>query len=571
MANNPSAEVGVDDEEDEDDDYYNYDDPDTYLDHERALLDKANLEAFSYKELEMDEVEGILNQDVDILCNSIEVPPSVARSLLLNHNWELENVKSRFLSDPIKLLVEQGMLPPRTASPTVSDSPAVTFTVQLAKRLDFPVQAYLSAPKIDLGGVCPICFCTPPQSISRIEFFPDYSGHHSDSKTPPSAAATAPIPSGEGEAPSTRLSRSSARSPCPSTTPDSGLSTSGLYGLSCGHRFCADCWLSYLSVQVEQGLSIEIKCMAVSCAITVAEDFLLTMLRGSPMKDKYLSFIFRRMVACHPSLQFCVGADCPVVIHALEPPKARRVSCSKCNAEFCFLCTEAYHAPASCEIMKRWLVKCRDDSGTASYMAAHTKDCPNCHVCIEKNGGCNHMQCTKCKHDFCWVCLEPWSLHQAQYYNCSRYDERSNPAKDQARELARESLKRYVFYYDRWANHERSLRLEEEHRDRVQARIQEKVMSKDGTWIDWQYLLTAADTLRNCRYTLKYTYPCAYFSEKLERKDLFEYQQALLESEVEELSWKIEHAEITDRAALQNAMDVCEKHRLTLLQEFMTD
>uniref|UniRef100_A0A183AKQ1 KIF-binding protein n=1 Tax=Echinostoma caproni TaxID=27848 RepID=A0A183AKQ1_9TREM len=115
------------------------------------------------------------------------------------------------------------------------------------------------------------------------------------------------------------------------------------------------------------------------------------------------------------------------------------------------------------------------------------------------------------------------------------------------------------------------LQLEQVHRARVLKRINEKVMNKEGTWIDWQYLLTAADRLRDCRYTLKYTYPFAYFSENFERKELFEYQQAMLELEVEELSWKIEHAEVTDRADLQNAMDVCEKHRQTLLQEFLSD
>lgn len=55
------------------------------------------------------------------------------------------------------------------------------------------------------------------------------------------------------------------------------------------------------------------------------------------------------------------------------------------------MCSEAYHAPTSCATLKHWLVKCRDDSGTANYMTAHTKDCPSCHVCIEKNEGCNHM------------------------------------------------------------------------------------------------------------------------------------------------------------------------------------
>lgn len=92
----------------------------------------------------------------------------------------------------------------------------------------------------------------------------------------------------------------------------------------------------------------------------------------------------------------------------------------------------------------------------------------------------------------------------------------------------------------------------------------------EGTWIDWQYLMSAAETLQKCRYTLKYTYPYAYCPPPgaNDRLPLFEYQQALLEAEVEDLSWKIAHAEITDRGELLNKMNICEKHRRTLIQEF---
>lgn len=52
------------------------------------------------------------------------------------------------------------------------------------------------------------------------------------------------------------------------------------------------------------------------------------------------------------------------------------------------------------------------------------------------------------------------------------------------------------------------------------------------------------------------------------RKDLFEYQQAQLEAEIENLSWKIERAETTHRGEIENQMDICEKRRVTLLKDF---
>lgn len=38
------------------------------------------------------------------------------------------------------------------------------------------------------------------------------------------------------------------------------------------------------------------------------------------------------------------------------------------------MCGDAYHCPTSCEIIKKWLVKCQDDSESANYITANTKD-----------------------------------------------------------------------------------------------------------------------------------------------------------------------------------------------------
>lgn len=44
--------------------------------------------------------------------------------------------------------------------------------------------------------------------------------------------------------------------------------------------------------------------------------------------------------------------------------------------------------------------------------------------------------------------------------------------------------------------------------------------------------------------------------------------KAQLEAEIENLSWKIERAETTDRGALENQMDIAEKRRTILLKDF---
>jgi hypothetical protein len=39
-----------------------------------------------------------------------------------------------------------------------------------------------------------------------------------------------------------------------------------------------------------------------------------------------------------------------------------------------FKCTNDYHAPTDCVTIKKWLTKCIDDSETANFISANTKD-----------------------------------------------------------------------------------------------------------------------------------------------------------------------------------------------------
>ncbi|KAK3103964.1 hypothetical protein FSP39_023303 [Pinctada imbricata] len=300
------------------------------------------------------------------------------------------------------------------------------------------------------------------------------------------------------------------------------------YSLACGHTFCKDCWDNFFQIQIQQGITTGIECMEKDCNILVPEDFLCSALSKPELRDKYTQLSFTDHVKAHPELRFCPGANCSVIVRAKEP-KSKRVDCALCKTTFCFRCGIDYHAPTDCVTIKKWLTKCADDSETANYISAHTKD-----------------QCTKCKYDFCWMCLGDWKAHGSEYYECSRYKENPNIANESVHAQAREALKKYLFYFERYENHAKSLKLEEQTLLKITSRIQDKVMNQAGTWIDWQYLLDAASLLKK-----------------------FEYQQAQLEAEVENLSWKIERAEITDRGDLENQMDVAEKRRQTLLKDFL--
>lgn len=254
---------------------------------------------------------------------------------------------------------------------------------------------------------------------------------------------------------------------------------------------------------------------------------------------------------------------CDSIVWIKSKLSARRVTCTTCSSKYCFLCLLPYHAPNSCPTIKKWLSKCQDDSETRNYLLVHTQDCPKCRVCIEKNGGCSHMTCNRCKHEFCWVCTNDWKSHGASY-DCNRY--KGNPEQDSARE----ALNRYTHYYHRWINHANSLKFEKAFKEQCALKIQEKIMNKEGgTLVDWEFLSEAVEYLTRARYTLQYTYPYAYYLEESDaKKMLFENIQAELERDVENLSHSLEKVTLNDKFNIESQMNIVEKRRKTLLLDF---
>ena len=143
----------------------------------------------------------------------------------------------------------------------------------------------------------------------------------------------------------------------------------------CSHFYCKQCWDLHFSHQIaDQSMSTSLSCMSIDCKTFAPENFVLGQLSDQNVVEKYLALAFHDYIRANPQLRTCPGQNCAIVIRALKPPAAKRCVCTACQIEFCFKCAGSYHSPTDCETIKRWLTKCADDSETANYISAHTKD-----------------------------------------------------------------------------------------------------------------------------------------------------------------------------------------------------
>ncbi|KAI3371288.1 hypothetical protein L3Q82_023902 [Scortum barcoo] len=342
-------------------------------------------------------------------------------------------------------------------------------------------------------------------------------------------------------------------------------------GLECGHKFCMQCWGDYLTTKIiEEGMGQTISCPAHSCDILVDDNTVMRLITDSKVKLKYQHLITNSFVECNRLLKWCPAPDCHHVVK-VQYPDAKPVRC-KCGRQFCFNCGENWHDPVKCKWLRKWIKKCDDDSETSNWIAANTKECPKCHVTIEKDGGCNHMVCRNqnCKAEFCWVCLGPWEPHGSAWYNCNRYNEDDAKAARDAQERSRAALQRYLFYCNRYMNHMQSLRFEHKLYAQVKQKMEE-MQQHNMSWIEVQFLKKAVDVLCQCRSTLMFTYVFAFYLKKNNQSIIFENNQADLENATEVLSGYLERDISQDslqdiKQKVQDKYRYCESRRRVLLQ-----
>ena len=163
----------------------------------------------------------------------------------------------------------------------------------------------------------------------------------------------------------------------------------------CGHSFCNDCWFNYFSVKINENKIGLIKCIEYECEEKPDDDFVINLIKSDQiLVEKYKKFKYEFEI--NQNKKFCPFPNCNSFLE-LKDINNKEVKCSN-NHTFCFICLEKPHGNSPC---KENLLK----SSMAEYSKNNLiKRCPKCSTITEKVVGCNHITCTKCNYEWCWLC-----------------------------------------------------------------------------------------------------------------------------------------------------------------------
>uniref|UniRef100_A0A8B9LPI1 Ankyrin repeat and IBR domain-containing protein 1 n=1 Tax=Astyanax mexicanus TaxID=7994 RepID=A0A8B9LPI1_ASTMX len=348
--------------------------------------------------------------------------------------------------------------------------------------------------------------------------------------------------------------------------------------MPCGHEFCRSCWEGFLNVKIQEGEAHNIFCPAYDCFQLVPVEVIESVV-SREMDKRYLQFDIKAFVDNNPAIRWCPVARCERAVRLSRPGTAATdplgfpllsapaVDCGKGHL-FCWCCLGEAHEPCDCQTWKMWLQKVSEmkpeelagvseayeDAANCLWLLTNSKPCANCKSPIQKNEGCNHMQCAKCKYDFCWICLEEWKKHSSStggYYRCTRY-EVIQQVEEQSKEMTVEAekkhksfqeLDRFMHYYTRYKNHEHSYQLEQRLLKTAKEKMEQlskAFIGREGTPPDTMFIEDGVQELLKTRRILKCSYPYGFFLEpKSTKKEIFELMQTDLEMVTEDLAQKV--------------------------------
>eukprot|EP01112_Ceratiomyxa_fruticulosa_P014558 TRINITY_DN4182_c0_g1_i1.p1 TRINITY_DN4182_c0_g1~~TRINITY_DN4182_c0_g1_i1.p1 ORF type:complete len:396 (-),score=62.56 TRINITY_DN4182_c0_g1_i1:92-1279(-) len=194
---------------------------------------------------------------------------------------------------------------------------------------------------------------------------------------------------------------------------------SNIHELSnCSHKYCKGCIVYYFTQGIPTIISNApfpgILCPDPNCKTAVSEDD-VKVLVSAQSYQMYIRLTTRTVLLADPNTLWCpknCGGYTKLEFYAKG--KSSTVQCSDCNYTWCSLCRGDSHDGKTCRQIEQMREKAQKKSANEFTKWTRSnkfrvKSCIYCSAFIEKNAGCNHMTCTQCKGQFCWLCMQSYS------------------------------------------------------------------------------------------------------------------------------------------------------------------
>jgi len=191
---------------------------------------------------------------------------------------------------------------------------------------------------------------------------------------------------------------------------------------NCNHRYCLDCLGQMLKTKIKDGRVQEIKCPSPNCGSQIDYNQIKQIVRDDDLFAKYEEFNLKKTLESIPDLRWCPRPGCGNAMIGSSDVPMMICSNDRCRFTFCFKCKEEWHADVTCEQYQQWKIEnSESESRYIDWVRNNTRQCPKCKTPIEKNGGCNHMTCKHCKHEFCWLCYMDYTSSHWETSSCTQY------------------------------------------------------------------------------------------------------------------------------------------------------
>lgn len=167
----------------------------------------------------------------------------------------------------------------------------------------------------------------------------------------------------------------------------------------CHHIYCFGCISDYITLRIQEAQVSKIPCPDHECENEITEAEIKNLISDINY-EKYQIFKRNNELSNNPFVRWCPQPDCTGF--DLGNISKDHLTCPVCSFEYCYYCGEPWHTANKC---KQKYDRDLDDWGKKNNL----RFCTNCRIKVEKTMGCDHMVCTRCGFQWCWLCGEQYN------------------------------------------------------------------------------------------------------------------------------------------------------------------